>query len=55
MELQVSHRNFWQNDQGPLRAAAVTLELVSWYLQPSQPQSGLKTNFNLSPSYSAHK
>ena len=29
-------------------------ELVSWYFEPSQPQritSGLKTNFNLSPSY----
>ena len=32
--------------------------LVSWYFEPSQPQritSGLKANFNLSPSYSAHK
>ena len=32
---------------------------VNWYLESSQPQrtlslSGLKTNFNLSPSYSAH-
>ena len=33
-------------------------ELVSRYFEPSQSQritSGLKTNFNLSPSYSAHK
>ena len=32
--------------------------LVSWYTESSQPQriiSGLKTNFNLSPSYSTHK
>ena len=32
--------------------------LVSWCFEPSQPQrtiSGLKTNFNLSPTYSAHK
>ena len=32
--------------------------LVSWYFEPSRPQrivSGLKTNFSLSPSYSAHK
>ena len=32
--------------------------LIRWYLKPSQPwriMSGLKTNFNLSPSYSAHK
>ena len=31
--------------------------LLSWYSGPSQPQritSGLKTNFNLSPSYSVH-
>ena len=33
-------------------------ELVSWYSETSQPQkviSGLKTNFNLSPNYSAQK
>ena len=33
-------------------------KLVSWCPEPSQPQmitSGLKTNFNLSPSYSAQK
>ena len=33
-------------------------KLVGWYFEPSQPQrvtSGLKTNFNLSPGYSAHK
>ena len=33
-------------------------ELVSWYFEPSQPQTivlGLKTVFNLSPSFSAHK
>ena len=32
--------------------------LVSWYFEPSWPQriiSGLKTNFSLSPSYSARK
>ena len=32
--------------------------LVSWYFEPSQLQtiiSGLRTNFNLSPSYSAHR
>ena len=32
--------------------------VVGWYIEPSQPQritSGLKTNFNLSPSYSAYK
>ena len=31
---------------------------VSWCFEPSQPQrtaSGLKTNFNLTPSYSFHK
>ena len=31
---------------------------MSWYLEPSQPQriaSGLKTNFSLSPDYSAHE
>ena len=31
--------------------------LVSWHFKPSQLQritSGLKTNFSLSPSYSAH-
>ena len=33
-------------------------KLVRWYFEPSQPQrisSGLKTNFNPSPSHSAHK
>ena len=33
-------------------------KLVSWYFEPSQPQrvtSWLKTMFNLSPIYSAHK
>ena len=33
-------------------------ERVSGYFEPSKPQwliSGLKTNFNLSPSYSVHK
>ena len=33
-------------------------KLVSWCFKPSQAQcirSGLKTNFNLSPSYSVHK
>ena len=33
-------------------------ELVSWYFKPSQPPripSGLKANFSLSSSYSAHK
>ena len=32
--------------------------LFIWYFEPSQPQrivSGLKTNFTLSPNYSAHK
>ena len=32
-------------------------KFVSWYFEPSEPQritSGLKTNFNLSASYSAH-
>ena len=32
--------------------------LIRWYFEPSRTQriiSGLKTNFNLSPTYSAHK
>ena len=35
-----------------------TSHLISWYFEPSQPEkiiSGLKTNFNLFPNYSAHK
>ena len=34
-----------------------SVNLVSWYFEPSQPQriiSGLKTNFDLSSRYSAH-
>ena len=34
------------------------MELGSWYVEPSQPQrikSGLKTNFKLFPSHSAHQ
>ena len=41
-----------------LRRQKLERELISWYFEPSQPQriiSALKTNFNLSPSYSAHK
>ena len=32
--------------------------LVCWYFEPSQPlriTSGLKTNFDLSPTFSVHK
>ena len=41
------------------QARQTTQKLVGWCFEPSQPQriitSGLKTNFNLSPSYSFHK
>ena len=41
-----------------LRWIPVFNRLVSWCFEPSQPEraiSWLKTNFNFSPSYSAHK
>ena len=48
----------YENELKDALSRCVTPETVSWYFEPSQPQSiisGLKTNFSLSPSYSAHK
>ena len=48
----------WHRAKRSNKAMTLLQKLDSWCFEPSQPQriiSGLKTNFNLSPSYSAQK